>query len=84
MQLHVNILSVSLHHTMSLADDSANKHLSSMQLYVNIVHFVMFMRAVLKHVPLEHWIQLMIGGFKTVSLARVNKIDLIGYTWLFV
>ena len=26
----------------------------------------------------------MIGGLKTVSLAWVNKIAVIGYTWLFV
>ena len=26
----------------------------------------------------------MIDGFKTVSLAWVNKIAMIGYTWLFV
>ena len=42
------------------------------------------MRAVMKHVPLERCIQLMIGGFKTVNLARVNKTVLIGYTCLFV
>ena len=41
-------------------------------------------RAVLKHLPLERWIQLMIGGFKTVSFAWVNKGALIGYTWLSV
>ena len=41
------------------------------------------MRAVLKHVPLERWIQL-IGGLKTVNLAWVNKIAIIAYTWLFV
>ena len=69
---------------MSLAEESANKHLCSMQLYVNIVHFLKLMRVVLKHVPLERWIQLMIGGFKTVNLAWVNKIAMIGYTWLFV
>ena len=37
-----------------------------------------------KNVPLEHWIQLMIGGFKTLNLAWVNKIAVNGYTWLFV
>ena len=42
------------------------------------------MRAVLKHVPLEPWIQLMTGGLKTVSLAWVNKIAVIGCIWLFV
>ena len=52
-----------------------------MQLYVNKVHFLKLMRAVLKHFPLERWIQLMIGGFKTVNLAWVNKIAVIGYTW---
>ena len=52
-----------------------------MQLYVNIaVHFLKLMRAILKYVPLERWI----GGFETVNLAWVNKIALIGYTWLFV
>ena len=69
---------------MSLADESANKHLCSMQLYVNVVHFLNLMLAVLKHVPLERWTQFMIGGFKTVKLAWVNKIALNGYTWLFV
>ena len=42
------------------------------------------MRVVLKHVPLERWIQPMTGGFKTVNLAWVNKAPMIGYTWLFV
>ena len=42
------------------------------------------MRAVLKHVPLERWIQLLLGGLKTVNLAWVNKFAMIGYTWLFV
>ena len=42
------------------------------------------MQVVLKLVPLERWIQLMIGGFKTVSLAWVNKITIIGYIWLYV
>ena len=55
-----------------------------MQLYVNIVHFLKLMRVVLKHVPLERWIQLMIGGLKTVNLAWVNKVAGIGCTWLFV
>ena len=55
-----------------------------MQLYVNMVHFLKLMRVVLKHVPLERWIQLMIGSFKTVNLARVNKIAVISYTWLVV
>ena len=41
------------------------------------------MRAVLKHDPLERWIQNMIGGLKTVSLAWVNKIAVIDCTWLF-
>ena len=73
--------SISLDLFMSLVDESANKNLFSMQLYVNIVHFSKLVQAVLKHVPLERWIQLMIGGFKTVSLAWVNKIAMIGYTW---
>ena len=34
-----------------------------------------------KNVSLERWIQLMIGGFKTVSLAW-KKIAVIGYTWV--
>ena len=55
-----------------------------MQYYVNIVHFLKLMRVVLKHVPFERWIQLMIGGFRTVNLAWVNKVALNGYTWLFV
>ena len=58
--------------------------LCSTQLYVTIVHFLKLMRLVLKHVPLERWIQLMIAGFKTVNLVWVNKVTMIGYTWLFV
>ena len=54
-----------------------------MQLHVNIVHFLKLIRAVIKHVPLQRWIQLMFGGFKTVNFSWVNKI-MIGYTWLFV
>ena len=42
------------------------------------------MRALLKHVPLERWVLLMIGGFKTVTLAWVNEIAVIGCTLLFV
>ena len=42
------------------------------------------MRAVLKHVPLERWIHLMIGGFKTVNMAWVNKFAMIGNTWFFI
>jgi len=38
---------------MSLAEESANKHSRSKQLYVNIVHYLKLMRVVLKHVPLE-------------------------------
>ena len=36
------------------------------------------------NVPLERWIKVMIGGFKTVSLASLNEVVVIGYTWLFV
>ena len=54
---------------MSLADSAANKHSRSVQLYVNIVHFLELMRVVLKHVLLERRVQLMIDGFKTVNLA---------------
>ena len=64
---------------MSLADVSVNTHLRSMQSHVNIVHFL----NLVKNVSLERWIQLFIGGFKTVSLAWVNKFAT-GYTWLFV
>ena len=33
----------------------------------------------------EHWIQLIIGGFKTVSLAWIMKLAVIGYTcFLFI
>ena len=42
------------------------------------------MRAAFKRVPLERWVQLMIGGFKTVNLAWINEIAVIGCTWLFV
>ena len=49
-----------------------------------LANYLKLMRVVLKYVPLERWIQLMIGGFKTVNLAWVNKIAVIGYTWLFV
>ena len=69
---------------MSLADESANKKLRSLQFYENIVHFLKLMRVVIKHVSLERWIQLMVGGFKTVSLAWVNKVAIICCTWLFV
>ena len=69
---------------MLLAVESASKHLCSMLLCVNIIHFLKLMRVVLKHVPLERWIQLMICGFKTVNLAWVNKAAMIGYTWHFV
>ena len=75
--------SVSLDLAMSLADESVNKHLRSMQLYVNIEHFLKLKQVVLKHVPLERWIQLMIGGFKIVNLAWVKNV-VIGYTWIFV
>ena len=63
---------------------SANKHLQSVQLRASKALFLKLMRAVLKHVPLERWSQLMNGGLKTVNLARVNKIAVIGCTWLFV
>ena len=33
-----------------------------------------------KNVPLERGTELMIGGFKTVSLAWIKKIVAIGYT----
>ena len=36
-----------------------------------------------KNAPFQRWIQFMIGGFKSVNLARKNKVDVIGYTWLF-
>ena len=67
--------SVSLDRAMSLADDSANKVLCSIQLYVNIVHSQKLIRAVLIHVPPERWFQLMIGGFKTINLAWIKKLD---------
>ena len=59
---------VSLDLAMSLTDESANKHLCTMQLYVNIVHFSKLMRGVLKHVALGRCTQLMIGGIETVKL----------------
>ena len=65
---------------MSLTDVSANTYLRSMQSHVNIVHFL----KLVKNIPLERWIQLVIGGFKTVSLAWVNKIAVTGYAWLFI
>ena len=40
--------------------------------------------AVVTNVSLERWIQHISGGFKTVNLSWVNKIAVIGYTWLFV
>ena len=56
-----------------------------MQLHVNIVHFLKRMGDThKKNIPPESWIQLMTGGFKTVSLAWVNKIAGIGYTRSFV
>ena len=63
---------------------SANKHLQSVQFRASKALFLKLMRAVLKHVPLERFIQLMIGGLKTVNLAWVNKTAVIGYTRLFV
>ena len=65
---------------MSLSDVSANMHLRSMQSYFNIVHFL----KLVKNIPLEGWIQLFIGGFKSVGLAWVNKIAVTGYAWFFV
>ena len=65
--------SVSVDLAMPLADESANKHSRSLPLYVNTVHFLKLMRAVLKLVPLLRWIHIMIGGFKTVNLAWVNE-----------
>ena len=47
-------------------------------------NFLKLMRAALKHVPLKCRFHLMIGGFKTVNWAWVNKNAMIGYTWLFV
>ena len=61
--------SVSVDLAMSLANVTANKYSRSMQLYVNIVYYLKLIRVVLKYVSLERWIQLMIGGFKTVNLA---------------
>ena len=52
----------SIDRAMSLADESAKKPLCSRQLYVIIVHFLKLMRGVLKYVPLERWIQHVIGG----------------------
>ena len=69
---------------IGLADVSAIKHLQSMQLQASKALFLKLMRVVLKHVPLECWIQHMTGGFKTVSLAWVFKIAVIGCKWLFV
>ena len=66
---------------MSLPEESANKHLCDILLYINIEHFFKLMIAV---VPLERWVQLMSGRLKTVNLAWVNRIPLIGNTWLFV
>ena len=42
------------------------------------------MRAVLKHIPFERWIQRMIGSFKPVNLKWVNKVAMIGYSWLLI
>ena len=72
------------HKTSSWHWLTSHKLLGSMHLYVIIVHFLKLMREVLKHVPSERYIQLMIGGFKTVNLAWINKFAMIGYTWLFV
>ena len=63
---------------------SANKHLQSMLLRASKALFLKLMRVVLQHVPLERWIQHMIGDLKTGNLSGVNKISVIGCTWLFV
>ena len=55
-----------------------------MQLRARKTLFLKLMRLVLKHVPLERWIQYMIGGLKTVNLTWVNKIGVVGCTWGFV
>ena len=67
-----------------MADMSANKHLQSMQLQASKALFLKHLRVVLKHGPLERWIELMIGDLKNISLAWVNKIAEIGFRWLFV
>ena len=67
-----------------LADVSAIKHLQSVQMRAGKALFLKLMWAVLKHVPLERWIQHVIGGLKTVNLAWVNKFAVIGCTWLSV
>ena len=53
-------------------------------MHVNIVNFLKLMLGTGKNVPLERWIQTIIGGFKTVNLPWVNKTAGIGYSWLFV
>ena len=53
-------------------------------MHVYMAHFLKLIWGSRKNGPFECWIQLMIGGFKTVNLARVNKIIVIGYTWIFV
>ena len=53
------------------------------QLRASKALFLKLMRVVLRHVPRERWIQLMNGGLKTVNLAWVIKIAVIGCTWLF-
>ena len=80
---HVCIIDVA----MSLAEGSANKHLCSMQFYVNKVHFLKLLRVVLNMFYLklnsanDWWLQSCKLGNEW---AWVNKIDMIGYIWLFV
>ena len=61
---------------------SVPRRVSSMHLHVYIVHFLKLMSGMVKNVPLERWNQLVIGCFKTMNLAWVNKIVVIDYTWL--
>ena len=70
---------------MSLADVSTNKHLPSKKLCMQTCYTSLRTYGlVVNNVPLERWIQLIIGDFKTVNLARANETAVIGYTRIFV
>ena len=49
---------------MSFFDVKANKQLRSLQMRVNIVHFKDSREVLVKNIPLERWIQLVIVGSK--------------------
>ena len=67
-----------------LANVSTIKHIHSVLLRENLVLFLKLTAPPLKNLLLERCSQHMIGGLKTVNLTWVNKIAVIGGTWIFV